>query len=132
MTIRDWIQVRIRRGQTGGAVSARDYRPDEMDDMICEIMHDEVAAMFWAQLPEMFRSIKTAMVEYFDARYAALTEAAAAAATMVVSAAGLGASRGFQYRDFDNMKPPNFDGIQDSIIAMRWLSDIKGCFFTCS
>ena len=30
------------------------------------------------------------------------------------------------------MKPPTFDGIQNLIVAMRWLSDVEGCFFTCS
>ena len=75
-------------------------------------MHDEIAAAFRAQLPEMFGSIKTAMVEYFDERYAALAETAAAAATSAVTAAGVGggAGRAFQYRDFDNTKPPTFDG----------------------
>ena len=104
----------------------------ELDARIREILHDEVAALFRAELPELFGSIKTAMVEYFDERYAALTETAAAAATAAVAAAGGGASRGFQYRDFDNTKPPTFDGVQDPIVAMRWLSDVEGCFFTCS
>ena len=65
-TIRDWIRVRIRRGWTGGVVSVRDYWPDEVDDRIQEILQDEVAAMFRAQMPEIVGSIKTAMVEYFD------------------------------------------------------------------
>ena len=59
----------------------------------------------------MFGYIKTTMVEYFDERYATLAEAVAVAATAVVSAAWVGASRAFQYRDFDNTKPPTFDGI---------------------
>ena len=29
------------------------------------------------------------------------------------------------------MKPPTFDGTQDPIKAMRWVSDLEGCFFTC-
>ena len=36
--------------------------PDEMDTRIHEILHDKVVTMFQDQLPEMFRSIKTAMV----------------------------------------------------------------------
>ena len=39
---------------------------EELDARIREIMHDEIIAAFRAQLPEMFGSIKTAMVEYFD------------------------------------------------------------------
>lgn len=42
------------------------------------------------QIPEMFGSIKTAMMEYFDDRYATLAEAAVAGATMVVAAARVG------------------------------------------
>ena len=102
-----------------------------MDARIREILHDEVAAMFQAQLPEMFGSIMTAMVEYFDDRYAALAEVVAATITTSVSATGLGTGRVFQYRDFDNTKPPTFDGTQDPIVAMRWLFDVEVCFFTC-
>ena len=38
----------------------------ELDARIREILHDEVAALFRDELPELFGSIKTAMVEYFD------------------------------------------------------------------
>nr|KAJ0203488.1 hypothetical protein LSAT_V11C500244810 [Lactuca sativa] len=105
---------------------------EELDAKIREILHDEVGVAFRAQLPEMFGSIKTAMVEYFDERYAALAETTATAATSVVSATWGGVGRGFQYRDFYNTKPLTFDGIQDPIKAMRWISDVEGCFFTCS
>ena len=103
----------------------------ELDARIREILREEIAELFRAELPELFGSIKTAMVEYFDERYAALTETATAVATAAVAAVGGGASRGFQYRDFDKTKPPTFDGVQDPIVAMRWLSDVEGCFFTC-
>ena len=43
---------------------------DELDVRIYEILHDEVAGMFRADLSELFGLIKTAMVEYFDDRYA--------------------------------------------------------------
>lgn len=110
-----------------GQISSR-----ELDARIREILHDEVAALFRAELPELFGSIKTAMVEYFDERYAALVETAAAVATVTVAIAGGGADRDFQYRDFDNTEPPTFDGVQDPIVAMRWLSDVEGCFFAYS
>ena len=38
-------------------------RPDELEARIREILHNKVAALFWAQLPDMFMSIKTTMVE---------------------------------------------------------------------
>ena len=45
-----------------------------LDDRIREILHDrdqelEVVPHFRSQLPEMFKPIKTAMMEYFDERY---------------------------------------------------------------
>ena len=45
---------------------------------------------------------------------------------------GGGANWNFQYRDFNNTKPHTFDGTQDPIKAMRWVSDVEECFFTCS
>ncbi|KAL7604647.1 hypothetical protein Lser_V15G20313 [Lactuca serriola] len=77
----------------------------------------------------MFGSIKTFIMEFFDDRYASVTETAA---TVAVAAAGAWTSRSFKYQDFDNTKPPTFDGVQDPIVVMRWLSDVEGCFFTCS
>ena len=53
-----------------------------MDSKIREILQDEVAALFRAQFLEMFGSINTAMVEYFDKHYAALVETAVAAAVV--------------------------------------------------
>ena len=60
---------------------------DELDARIQEILHDEDAAIFRAQLPEMFGSITTIMVEYFDECYVALAKTAAASATTVAAAA---------------------------------------------
>ena len=59
----------------------------------------------------MFGSIKTAMVEYFDEQYAALSEAATVAATAAVAAVGINVGRAFQYRDLDNTNPLIFDGV---------------------
>ena len=103
---------------------------NELGAKVRKILRDEVAALLRAELPELFGSIKTAMIEYFDERYAALAETAAAAVTAAVATAKRGASRGFQYRDFYYTKPPTFDGVQDPIVAMRWLSDVEGCFST--
>ncbi|XP_023766423.1 uncharacterized protein LOC111914944 [Lactuca sativa] len=71
-------------------------------------------------------------MEFFYDLYAAIAETAADAASGGVAAIGVGTWRVFQYQDFDNTKPPTFDGFQDPIIAMRWLSNVDGCFFTCS
>ena len=77
-------------GQEGPTTSevVGQMRSNELDARIREILHDEVAALFRAQLPEMFGSIKTAMVEYFDEYYATIAETAVAAATTAVTTAG--------------------------------------------
>ena len=36
------------------------------------------------------------------------------------------------FHEFNHMKPPEFDGTQDPIAGMRWISDIEGCFYTWS
>ena len=99
------------------------------EDRVREIIREEVVEIVRGQIPEMFGSIKTPMMEYFDDRYASIAETTAAAASAVVAAAGTGTGQAFQYWDFYNMKPLIFDGTQDTIIAMRWFSDMEGCFF---
>ena len=54
---------------------------DTSDEEIRRIIHEEVAAAIRAEIPEMFGSIKTTLIETIDERYAALSEAAVAAAT---------------------------------------------------
>ena len=80
----------------------------------------------------VFRSINTTVIEMFDERYASISDAAVAVATTTIAAARLQGRGSFQYRDFSNTMPLEFDRIKDPIIAMRWLSDVAGCFFTCS
>ena len=60
----------------------------ELDARIREVLHDEVAALFRTQLPEMLGSIKTAMIKYFDERYAAIAETVVATATSALTAVG--------------------------------------------
>ena len=66
--------------------------PVMTEDWVREIIREEVVEIVRGQILEMFGSIKTAMMEYFDDIYATLAEMAAASATT----AGGGASRGFQ------------------------------------
>ena len=72
----------------------------------------------------LFGSINTAMMEYFDDIYAAVAKTVAVVVTMAITTTGGGAGRAFQYQDFDNTKPLTFDGIQDPIKPMRWLSNV--------
>ena len=37
-----------------------------------------------------------------------------------------------QYREFNNTKPLEFDGIQDLTVTTRWIAYVKGCFYTYS
>ena len=57
------------------------------DDEICMMIHDEVATAIREAILEMFGSIKTTLIETFDERYVAITEADAAAATNTVTTA---------------------------------------------
>ena len=88
------------------------------DEEIRRIIHEEVAAAIRAEIPEMFGSIKTTLIETFDERYAALSEAAVAAATAVVAAARPQGGDALLFREFSNTKPSEFDGTQDPIAAM--------------
>ncbi|XP_023737125.1 uncharacterized protein LOC111885068 [Lactuca sativa] len=74
----------------------------------------------------MFRSIKTTLIDTFDDRYAAVIEADVVTATATVAAARPQGGGSLLFWEFSNTKPRDFDGIQDLIAAMRWISDIKG------
>ena len=51
------------------------------------MIHKEVAVAIREAIPEMLESIKTTLVEAFDERYTAVTQATAAVATTVVAVA---------------------------------------------
>ena len=123
-------RFKTRCGSGSGA--GRQIGTDEFDDRIREILHREVVAIIRDQVLELFGSIMTAMMDFFDDRYTAMAENVVVAASVVVVAVGVRQGLVFQYWDFNNTKPPNFIGVQDLIVAMRWLSDVEGCFFTCS
>ena len=36
------------------------------------------------------------------------------------------------YWEFSNTKPPEFENVKEPIVFMRWVSDVEGCFNTCS
>nr|KAJ0188610.1 hypothetical protein LSAT_V11C900456990 [Lactuca sativa] len=101
------------------------------DEEICRIIHEEVAATIKEAIPNMFGSIKTTLIETFDERYTAVTEAVAAATATIATARPQGGDS-LLFCEFSNTKPPEFDGTQDPIAAMRWISNIEGCFYTCS
>ena len=72
---------------------------------IREIITVEVVPIIRGKMPEIFGSIKTTMMEFFDDRYTTIFETAADVASTTVVAAGVGIGRVFQYRDVDIRSP---------------------------
>ena len=122
--------VFIRGSSSGSRVSGPD-RLGLTDNWIREIIATEVAFVVRRSIPEMFGSIKTVVIELYDDHYATLSDVVVVA-TVVVSTAGIQGERYFQYWDFNYTKPPKFDKVEDPILAIRWLSNVEGCLFTCS
>ena len=77
------------------------------EEEIRRLIHEEVAAAIRAEIPEMFGDIKTTLIETFDERYAAVTEAAA---TVAVAASRPQGGDSLLFGEFSNTKPPEFDG----------------------
>ena len=63
-------------------------RPALTKDRARQIIREGVIEIVRGQIPEVFGSTKTAMVEYFDKRYAAIAEMATAPASAVVGGRG--------------------------------------------
>ena len=87
--------VMIRRVETGSGSrsgAGSQVRSAALDDRIREILREEVVAIFRDQIPELCGSIKTAMMEFFDNRYATVVETIAGAASATVVAAGVSSS----------------------------------------
>lgn len=81
------------------------------DDYLRELIAAEVSSTIQRATQELFGSIKTTMIELFDERYALVSEVVAATTTVDVVAIGAQVRGSFQ---------------------CRWISDMDGCFFTCS
>ena len=73
------------------------------EDRVREIIREEVVSIVQGQILNLFCYIMTAMMEFFDDQYAALSD------TVVAVRSGTG--RSFQYRDFKNTKPLTFDRV---------------------
>ena len=117
---------------TQGSGSSNLERASTNDKEICRIIVDEVVVAIREAITEMFGSINTKLIKTFDKCYNAVTEATAVAATTALAAATPHGCDSLMFQEFNNMKPPEFNGTQDPIDAMRWISNIEGCFYTCS
>lgn len=78
----------------------------------------------------MVGSIKTTLIEMFYEHYVVVTEVVSfipIAFTVVIRLQGRAS---IYYHEFGNMKAPEFDGVKDPIVDMRWVSDVEGFFYT--
>lgn len=81
---------------------------------------------------ELFEFIKIMLINIIDEHYETVTEAASAFATTTsIVDVGPQGNGSMQYQDFDDMKPLEFDGFRDPIVAMILIYDVEGCFNTC-
>ena len=117
---------------TRGSGSNDDGRLSAGYDDIRMMIIAEVVVAIREAIPKMFGSIKRTLIETFVEHYAAVTETAVVAATASLVVARPRRGDLLWYREFTNMNPSKFDGTQDPIAAMRWISDVEGCFYTCS
>lgn len=76
-----------------------------IDNHIREMISTEVATAIRGSIPNLFGYVKTSMIELLGDQYAELSEVA-------VASAGALRERAFLYRDFDNPKPLEFDGVK--------------------
>ena len=102
------------------------------DEEIRRIIAEEVTATIREAIPEMFRSIKTTLIETFEERYAVVIEVGTVAAAVALAIARPQGGDLVLLREFSNTKQPKFNGNQDKIASVRWIFDIDGCFYTFS
>ena len=84
-----WFETRSESGSGAGTQD----RLALTKEQVTEIMQEEVVSLFREQFLEMFWSIKTVMVEYFDEWYAVLSKAVAVVATAAIASAEIGVGR---------------------------------------
>ena len=82
------------RSKLGSGATSQD-KPTFSEDRVSEIIREELIEFVWRQLREMCGSIKTAMVDYFDERYATIVETVGATASTAVTSTRGGANRAF-------------------------------------
>ena len=68
-----------------------------LEDCVREIIREEVVTIVRGQISEMFGSIKTMMMEFFDDHYTAIVEMVAVATSRTVAATCARSGRAFQY-----------------------------------
>lgn len=121
--------VMIMRGSGSGFGSEES---GTSETYIHEWIEAVVSATVRKMIPEMFGSIKTELISIFDEWYVVVASIAAATATSIIDVTALLREKEMPYMEFNNTKPPEFEGVMDPIVAMRWISNVEGCFYTCT
>lgn len=124
----------ITRGSEYGADGME--RQGLTDYEICEMITTLVTMAARVVILEIFGFVKTTLIVLFYERYVAVTKdvaptATATVATTIITTAGVQGG-GVQVWDFNNMKSSDFDGVNDPIVNMIWISNVDGYFFSCS
>lgn len=74
----------------------------------------------------LFRTIKTKIINLFDKQYDAIDSTASATTIAAIAATTSSGDKGMSYREFNNTKPLEFDGVRDPITTIRWISNVEG------
>lgn len=101
-------------------------RPSESD--IHNWIETAVSAAVREMTPEMFGTTMTELIALFYEWYVVVASTIVTIATTVVVVVTPSREKETPYRDFNNNKPPKFDGVKDPIIVMRWISNMEGYF----
>ena len=107
---------------TGSGLGSDGSGPSNTD--ICKLIEAVIYVGVREIIPEMFESIKTELITMFDERYVVIASTTAAIANFFVVATTPPVDKKMPYREFNNTKPPKFDGVIYLIVAIRWISDV--------
>lgn len=110
------------RGSSSSSLERQGIR----NDKIRRIIIAEVEITVREAILEVFRSIKTKIIDMFDKRYAAVIKVVAVAVTAVITTARSRRGDSMQYQVFNNTNPTTFDGVQDLIATIRWITNVEG------
>ena len=78
------VTRKLETGSGSGSGAGSQDWPALIDDRVSEIIQEEMVTIVWGQILEMYGFIKTAMMEYFDDKYASIAETVAAVAAASV------------------------------------------------
>lgn len=116
-------KVMITRGSGSGS---RSKGSGSSETSIRNWIEAVISATVREMIPKIFGSIMTKLIAMFDKWYAAVAPTSASITTASIVAIALPKEKEIPYREFNNTKPSEFEGVRDSSVAMRWISDVEG------